>query len=116
MYVYYKPSVSYRRTVNLLLVQNEQTIHYILIKSVEVLLRSKTKRNRTALTCKECFQRFQSERMFEKHSEACKSESGQIYEMPEDNILKFKNWSFRFPNVLTVYAGTYFQIISILTV
>ena len=90
------------------MVENNQKKHYILITSLDVLLRHKTLKHKSSRTCEDCFQRFTTNNMFVRHIESCQSESGQVYEMPDDKILTFKKFSFRFPNVLTAYTGILF--------
>ena len=55
--------------------------------------------------CDNCFRRFTSAKALIKHLQACYSDTKQFESMPEeDPILKFKNFVYRQPNILTTYA------------
>lgn len=104
MYPLYLSKFHFDRLVNLLYLEKGRKSHYILIKSLEGLLKAKSKRNKKGFVCSNCIERFWSVKKYERHLRACLSDTGQVILMPEDDILKFKNFKYRFPNIATVYV------------
>ena len=80
-------------TINLLLIANDFTQHYILIKSLDALLSSKNGFGKTK-HCERCLTGFSSQQLLDKHASICTNFHFQRIHMPEpgkeDNI-KFKN-------------------------
>ena len=109
---YYLSKFKNNCIVNLLYLEEGKKSHYVLIKSLAGLLKSKTKYNKKHLVCNNCLQRFWSLKKYGRHRQACFSETGQVTVMPEDDVLKFKNYQYRFPNVATIYAGRDIQAVS----
>lgn len=103
-YPYYLSKFGFERIVNILYLEKGHRCHFILIKSLGGLLKAKKKRNRKEFVCSNCLESFWSERKYYRHQLACLSETGQVIVMPEDDILRFKNFRYRFANIATVYV------------
>lgn len=101
----YRSKFKSSRIVNLLYLKDGERFHYVLIQNLPSLLKTKTKHNNTLPMCIICLQHFSSTRVLLKHWLACSSEDGQFESMPNETIIKFKNWKYRQPNILTTYAG-----------
>ena len=99
----YRSDKKYTKTVNLLMVEDNGRRHYILIKSMEPLMRTKTQHKGKIYTCDRCFRGFYTPSSFRKHDHFCKTGEPEI-EMPEDSVMKFKNFHNRFPNAIVIYA------------
>lgn len=106
IYRLYESDFKFDRTVNLLYLEKDLKIHYILIQSLKSFMRTKTRHNKTMTMCDNCLRRFSSANVYIKHLRACYSENKQFESMPEDPKFKFKNYIYRQPNILTTYAGT----------
>ena len=104
IYPHYKSVFNYETIVNLLMVEDGENSHYILIKSLDTFLKIRTKYNNSRPTCLKFLQSF-SPTIYKKHLSICGSENQQIFTMPDDTLLKFKNFKYRFPNAATIYAG-----------
>jgi hypothetical protein len=105
IYPYQTSKKNYRKTVNLLILSEGEIFHYVLIRSLRNVLKKKTEYNKSEPTCSKCFRRFTKERLLWKHRQSCKNDVCQTEEMPTDEILCFKNFQHRQPNLVNVYAG-----------
>ena len=86
----YVSPFNYEKTVNLLLIAHENTHHYILITSLDALLKDKTKYGKTK-HCERCLQGFWKKDQLERHMEMCKDFKVQRTQMPNDTHIEFKN-------------------------
>ena len=102
--LYISPAI-YETSVHLLLITKNEQRHYILIKSIDAFLKIKTKYNKKRPTCIKCLQSFATKKVLENHWRSCSSESCQTTKMPEDLEMKFRNFKYRQPNAITIYAG-----------
>ena len=105
IYPYYISPYKYAKRINLLVIGDDKCWHYIYIKSLETLLAGKTKHRRKAFVCPRCHKQTTIEKVFIEHMLICESDTKQLEVMPEDTIMKFKNFQNRQRNAVTVYAG-----------
>lgn len=100
----YQASYRFQHVVNLLIVQDGDNSHYILIKSLTAFLKVKTKHTGAdRFTCDFCFRVFSSTLTYLKHIHFCNTGKPDI-QMPEDQYLRFRNFRFKMPNPVTIYA------------
>ena len=78
--------------IHLLLIGNEQTQHYVLIKSLDVLLRKRTKYGKTMKHCFRCLHGFWNNELLQSHLEICRVFKVQRTVMPTKPILKFESY------------------------
>lgn len=93
-----------RKDVNLLLLTEGDKQHCILIKSLPAFLRLRTKYLKKMHTYEKCFRRFTSLRMYNKHATFCATGKPAIH-MPEEPVVKFKNFQRKFPCSAVMYAN-----------
>lgn len=86
----YISPLAYDKTVNLLLLAGENTQHYVLIKSLDALVKTKNKYGKTR-HCERCLQGFKGDSQLEKHMEDCKKFISQKTVMPEEKNIYFSN-------------------------
>ena len=91
------------KIINLLMIGDSGNRHYILIRSMEALLRSRTRHTGKIHTCSKCFRGFYTKSSYQKHEHYCTTGIPAI-EMPKDPIMKFKNYKNSIPNTLIIYA------------
>ena len=77
---------------HLLLLGNEETQHYILIKSLNVLLRKRTKYGKAMNHCSRCLHGFATRISLESHLEMCREFKVQRTTMPTKPSLKFESF------------------------
>ncbi|KAL5269338.1 hypothetical protein ACHWQZ_G002978 [Mnemiopsis leidyi] len=99
----YTMSCKSKRIVNLLCLTENDRNHFVLIKSLSTFLRLVTKYEKKMVTCERCFRRFSSQRLFQKHATFCETREPAVL-MPEDSILKFKNFQYKFSCPVVMYA------------
>ena len=95
-----------RQTVNLLLISDEEKVHYCLIKNMSRLLSSQTNNHQHKNHfCLRCLNPFASEKSLEKHMEYCCVNEAVKIEMPEEgSIIKFQNFNRSMRVLFIVYA------------
>ena len=93
--------------IHLLLLGNEETQHYILIKSLNVLLRKRTKYGKAMNHCSRCLHGFATRISLESHLEMCREFKVQRTTMPTKQSLKFE--SFRKMIKYPVYIAYDFE-------
>ncbi|GBM68057.1 hypothetical protein AVEN_66733-2-1, partial [Araneus ventricosus] len=79
--------------VNLLLIANEETQHYCLIRNMSRLLGDLTKHNGKHHYCYRFLHRFAKDEILKEHLQYCSEHSPQHIKMPEkgENFIKFQN-------------------------
>ncbi|KAL5256530.1 hypothetical protein ACHWQZ_G011693 [Mnemiopsis leidyi] len=77
--------------VNVLLLGTEKTTHFVLIKSLNALLRSSSTRNQKH-HCVRCFHGFTSHENLVKHAENCERFKVQGVKFPDDDKLEFRSY------------------------
>ena len=93
--------------IHLLLLGNEETQHYILIKSLNVLLRKRTKYGKAMNHCSRCLHGFATRISLKSHLEMCREFKVQRTTMPTKPSLKFE--SFRKMIKYPVYIAYDFE-------
>ena len=99
----HKSSYRHKKIVNLLLLTDGENSHYVLIKSMAAFLKVKTAYGKSGHACDLCFRVFYSLITYMKHIDFCRTGEPTV-EMPDDPVLKFKNFKYRMPNPITIYA------------
>jgi hypothetical protein len=90
----------------LLLGAGEGNLHYVLIKNVNRLLFSVTKKKHKTFFCLNCFHNCSSKELLEKHKETCNLVKGvQAVKLPKDGTkIKLKNIKNQLPAPFIIYA------------
>lgn len=55
------------------------------------------------ITCEKCFRRFSSQRLYDRHATFCATGKPAVF-MPEEPVLKFKNFQYKFTCPAVMYA------------
>ena len=94
------------RHVNLLLISNDVTTHYCLIKDLNKLLYHQSKSKRRKYFCPSCLHGFIRQDLLEQHKPYCQTHTPQRIEMPseENKWLKFKNFAHQMRVKFCIYA------------
>ncbi|GBN22535.1 hypothetical protein AVEN_268168-1, partial [Araneus ventricosus] len=92
--------------VNLLLIANEETQHYCLIRNMSRLLGDLTKHNGKHHYCYRYLHRFAKVEILKDHLQYCNYHSPQHIKMPEkgENFIKFVNVHYQHPLPYIIYA------------
>ncbi|CAB4014626.1 Hypothetical predicted protein, partial [Paramuricea clavata] len=92
--------------MELLMISNETTNHYVLIKDFNRMMFSVSKNRCKKHFCMYCLQSFTTEDILNKHTEICMDVNGkQTVTMPGINsFIKFKNFHRQLPVPFTIYA------------
>ena len=79
--------------IPLLLLSNDHTQHYVLIKSLSGMLCRRTKNKTLEFYCERCLHGFRKKESLDNHSELCKNFKVQRTEMPKDTHMEFKSFN-----------------------
>ena len=92
--------------VNLLLISNNDTTHYCLIRNLSRLLASLTKHNGEGFYCNYCLHGFSRQDLLEQHEPHCRKNGPQKIRMPSDynNILYLKDVHKQLKVPFVIYA------------
>ncbi|GBN91892.1 hypothetical protein AVEN_35644-1 [Araneus ventricosus] len=92
--------------INLLLIANEETQHYCLIRNMSRLLGDLTKHKTKHRYCYRCLHRFVKVETLEEHLQYCNDHSPQHIKMPAkgENFIKFQNVNYQHPLPYIIYA------------
>ncbi|GBM36636.1 hypothetical protein AVEN_221915-1 [Araneus ventricosus] len=92
--------------VNLLLIANEETQHYCLIRNMSRLLGDLTKHNGKHHYCYRCLHRFAKDEIWKEHLQYCSAHSTQHIKIPArgENFIKFVNVHYQHPLPYIIYA------------
>jgi len=90
---YISPERNRQYHVNLLLLHDENTQHYVWIKSFSHLVAGRTKYNGASFVCNSCLNVFSSQRVLDAHIPDCIKHAPQqvVYPGPDDCTLKFRD-------------------------
>jgi len=90
---YMSPERQRNHNVNLLLLTNENTTHFVWIKNFSRLLGDRTKSHVASFVCNSCLNVFSSQRVLDSHIPNCLQHAPQQvqYPDPDDCKLKFKD-------------------------
>ena len=106
-YPIYVSKEKYEDHMELLLVTENENMHYVLIKDFNKFMYNQTKHEHRKHFCMHCLQCFTSDRVLNKHRENCIEINGtQAIKMPDkdNNILKFNNFHKQQPVPFVIYA------------
>ena len=95
---------TFKSTIDLLLLVNDDQSHYVYIKDFNTSMSHKTKNENKMWLCKSCLQCFSSENVLIKHKEDCLSINGQRSINLEKGTIKFKNYFKQVPVPFKIYA------------
>ena len=87
-----RSSKSSGKPIHLLLLANDHTQHYVVIKSLSGLLSKRTKHNGLSFYCDRCLHGFSKQENLGKHSELCRNFKVQRTEMPSYKYMEFKGF------------------------
>ena len=100
----YVSDQTFKRSIDLLLLINDDQSHYVYIKDFNTFMFHKTKNKNKKWFCKSCLQCFRSENVLMKHKEDCLSINGQQSVNLEEGIIKFENYFKQLPVPFKIYA------------
>ena len=104
-YPIYISKESYRAELNVLLITENEKCHYVYIKDFNRFMFNQTKHENKKHFCMNCMQCFKTEQVLNNHRSVCLSINGvQSVKMPEDTILKFKNYHKQLQVPFVIYA------------
>ena len=106
-YPIYVSKEKYEDHMELLLVTENENMHYVLIKDFNKFMYNQTKHEHRKHFCMHCLQCFTSDRVLNKHRENCIEINGtQAIKMPDkdNNILIFNNFHKQQPVPFVIYA------------
>ena len=95
---------SFNYTLDLLLISNGFTNHYVYTKDFKRLLFIKTKNKNKKYFCKSCLQYFSNKEVLEEHSEDCLMINGGQNVKLEKGFIEFKNVNRQIPVPFKIYA------------
>ncbi|GBN56669.1 hypothetical protein AVEN_110036-1 [Araneus ventricosus] len=92
--------------INLLLIADEETQHYSLIRNMSRLLGHLTKHKTKHHYCYRCLHRFAKDEMLKEHLQYCNDHSPQHIKMPAEgeHFIKFVNVHYQHPLPYIIYA------------
>ena len=95
------------KRVNLLLIREKTSYHYVAIKNLNALINGKLPEGRfRGLWCSSCFLGFWTKKSYESHLPLCSelAKGHSVYTMPLVKDLSFSNWHKTIPCPYVVYA------------
>ena len=90
--------------LDVLLISNNFTSHYVYIKDFNRLMFNKAKHKGKKYFCKSCLQCFSSEKVFKKHKEDCLMINGKQNVQLGKGFISFKNFNKQIPVPFKIYA------------
>ena len=100
----YVSDQTFKRSIDLLLLINDDQSHYVYIKDFNTFMFHKTKNENKKWFCKSCLQCFSSDNLLIKHKEDCLSINGQQSINLEKGTVEFKNYFKQLPVSFKMYA------------
>ena len=95
---------TFKSSINLLLLINDDKFHYGYIKDFNTFMFYKTKNKNKKWFCESCLQCFSSKNVLIKHKEDCLSINGQQSINLEKETIEFKNYFKQLPAPFKIYA------------
>ena len=95
---------TFKSSIDLLLLINDDQSHYVYIKHFNTFMFHKTKNKNKKWFCKSCLQCFSSENVLIKHKEDCLSVNGQKSINLEKETIQFRNYFKQLPVPFKIYA------------
>ena len=105
--LYVSPHRKRKHTIHLLLLSNETTHHYTLVKSLSRLVAGRTKYDGKTYVCPYCFHCFRYQHVLNNHIPDCSTHSPQTVTYPkegEDAVLHYKCNQKEFPVPYVLYV------------
>ena len=106
MYPLYVSKKSYTQVLNLLIITQDDKLHYVFIKDFNRLMYSNRKRKYKKYYCMHCLQDFTTEELLDQHKKQCLLINGSQEVNYESRIIKFKNYEKQVPIIFKIYADT----------
>ena len=106
MYPLYVSKKSYTQVLNLLIITQDDKLHYVFIKDFNRLMYSNRKRKYKKYYCMHCLQDFTTEELLDQHKKQCLLINGSQAVNYESRIIKFKNYEKQVPIIFKIYADT----------
>ena len=106
-YPIYVSKEKYDNQMNLLLITEDKSKHYVLIEDFNRFMYNQTKHKESKHFCMHCLQCFSSERVLSDHKDNCIIVNGtQAVKMPDknNNTLKYNNFHKQQPVPFVIYA------------
>ena len=104
IYPVYLSNNVFKDSMDLLLMSNEFTNHYVYIKDFNRLMFNKTRHKGKKYFCKSCLQCFSSEKVLKEHKKDCLMiNNGQNVTL-EKEFIEFKNFNRQIPVPFKIYA------------
>ena len=100
----YLPNKKFEDSMDLLLLIDDDKLHYVYIKDFNRFTFHKTKNNNKRWICKNCLQCFTGENILIKHKEDCLSINGVQSVGVEQGIIEFQNYFIQLTVPLKIYA------------
>ena len=104
MYPLYVSKKSYTQVLNLLILTQDDKLHYVFIKDFNRLMYSNRKRKYKKYYCMHCLQNFTTEELLDQHKKQCLLINGSQAVNYESRIIKFKNYEKQVPIIFKIYA------------
>ena len=104
VYPVFLPNQSFNDCMDLLLISNNFTSHYVYIKDFNRLMFKKTKHKGKKYFCKSCLQGFSSEKVLIEHKEDCLMINGKQNVILEKGFFSFKNVNRQILVPFKIYA------------
>jgi len=104
--LYLSPHRNRKHTIHLLLLSDENTQHYTLVKNLSRLVSGRTKRQNQTYVCPYCLHCFRYEHCLENHIPNCSVHKPQVVTFPEgeDAVLYYKATQKEFPVPYVIYV------------
>ena len=106
VYPLYISKKCYDQTLNLLLITEKDTSHYVFIKNFNRLMFSRTNHKDKKRYCMSCLQNFTTEEILSNHKKQCSLINGCQAVKYESGLIKFTNYDKQIPILFKIYAGT----------
>ena len=106
VYPLYISKKSYDQILNLLLITEKDTFHYVFIKNFNRLMFSRTEHKDKKRYCMFCLQNFITEEVLSNHKKQCLLINGCQAVNYESGVTKFTNYNKQMPILFKIYADT----------
>ena len=104
IYLVYLSDQCFNDSMDLLLISNDSTSHYVYIKDFNRLIFNKTKNKNQKYFCKSCLQCFSNEKVLKEHKKDCLLiNKGQNVKL-EKGVIDFKNFNRQILVPFKIYA------------
>ena len=104
IYPAYLSNQSFNDCLDLLLISNDFTSHYVYIKDFNRLMFNKNKNKNRKHFCKSCLQFYSSEKLLNEHKKDCLLLDGGQNVKLEKGVIEFKNFNRQIPVPFKFYA------------